>query len=381
MLDMLRRRSSALFLITALAAGCGDSSSDTKSPAEVDLLGGAGDFEGEAHQAMWRVQMAEGTTANEDLFAACDSSSTCAKILLSEYGADTYSSQVQYWDASVEPAGTRHVALIPGKQYKIKLWGQAVNAADPEGTTHPVAIWLQALDYSTNYGAATFELKATGDAYESEGFTVNAEVDAQFVINLGPGSANNGTTFYLDDVEVIEGAMPPPPSGTDLLDGMGGFDDEAAQGHWWLQIQEGADATVEYVEEAGFDGKCAKIAGNTGATNYYTQLGWADPATPGAFAKLTVYADKTYQIRARTKVVGATETVTQSAWLQPGTGAAINGWGGAPADLLFSAEATDRVLGTFTGADATDAELKINFGTATTGLTFFIDDVKLVQVD
>jgi hypothetical protein len=391
MFEILRRRAGAMFFAAALfGAGCGGGGGGKNTPTETDLLGGAGDFEGEAHQAMWFVQA--GVEVNADLWSACDSGSTCAKIELSDYGANSYSSQLAYWDATLDPATFRTVSLTQGKFYTIKFWAQAVNPDDAAGVTHPVTAWLQQTDDAGNYGVVECEVPAEGTECTATGFEFAGATgtESKVVLNFGPQDTNGGTTFYVDNLQILEGEPPPPPAGTDMLGGAGSFSDEAAQAKWRFEYHDetnefpgDANSQLEYVTEDGFDGPCAKISGTVGTTNYYTQFGWQNEDASG-WGRIALEEGQTYQIRVRTKVTGAgDETVVGSVWMQDGSSATAppNGWSGAAADVLFSATAEDRVLGVFTST-AAELEMKFNFGgTDREGMTFFVDNIQLIKVD
>ena len=392
MFDTLKRGAVAAVAVLAIA-GCGGSSKKS-TPSETDLLSGAGKFETTETQAQWHVNAVDGATLNEDPFVDCPAiagftgfAGKCAKINSSNLGDNNYNTQLAFWDPAVDPTTFKTVHLSADKQYVVKFAGAVVSDDD---SSRPVSIWLQhcsspsSCDWPPANGSTSIELPTTGLAYESPAFTVAADVDVHVVINLGPESTNSGTTFYIDNVQVIEQAKPPPPLGTDVLAGAGSFTDATAQGTWFINppSQAGVIALTFPADcGAGFTGPCARLEGTDYGTNSYsTQLSYGQ----GTFQPVQLVDGKSYQIQLAGKVDGATGPVSISVWLQHGTDwPPANGTGGGTGPFALTSTAKSFAADTFTvSAPSPDGyNFVVNVGgpNSANGV-FSLDDIQLIEI-
>jgi hypothetical protein len=394
MFDTLKR--GALAAAAALAiAGCGGGSDNP--PSETDLLNGAGKFENADAQGQWHVNAPEGATLNEDLFAPCPEiaglTGTCAKINSSDFGANTYSTQLILWDTVADPAAPMNLHLRADKQYTVKFTG-AVESNDL--SSRPVSIWLQECTTATDCnwppanGNPTIELPTDGLPYVSDPFSPGADMDVHLVINMGPDSTNAETTFFIDNLQIIEEPKAPPPGGADLLAGAGSFETNPAES-WYKNINSALDANLVTLEfsacPAGGTGTCAVFSSTDpngfGLTTWHSQLIYGLTGTPTA---VDLDPTKHYRIGLKGMVQGCTAPVTIVSWLQPNTTpnwppANNNNW-----NLVFTGTMADVTTTVFPGADGAEFGFVLNFsfGNATTGnvgCAFTLDDVQLIQVD
>jgi len=391
MFDTLKR--GAVAAVAALAiAGCGGGSSNS-TPSDTDLLKGAGKFEGADAQGQWSVVKVAGATVNDDPFVACPAatglSGTCAKVTASPLGDHDYSTQLAFWDPSADPTTFKTVHLSAGKQYVVKFAGAVVS---DDSASRQVSIWLQTPDYQkiVNPTPTTKELPTTGDTYESAPFAVSADVDVHVVINLGPEGANGGTTFYLDNVQVIEQAKPPPPTGTDILAGGGSFDDATSQGDWFINppSQAGNVSLTYSACPAGGTGQCAVVsaASGYGTSSYSTQLSWGT----GSFTEVTIDATKKYRVALKGMVASCSTpgNVTVAVWAQsvsvdwPPLNAGSSGHGPG-ADLTLTGTMTALTTDVWTPASGqTDVHFVVNLGGTggNAGCVFTFDDIQLIEI-
>jgi hypothetical protein len=179
-----------------------------------DLLGGTGSFDTAAQQGNWWLNVPGGgtgsTAATLDFLTCADLSGSCAVVSSPNYGGDKWHTQLA-WGAT-HALGT--VTLKTAKTYRIVYKGKV---SSPDGQPRSFEIWMQHPKAGTtgDYDwppAILFagSLSTTAASYDSGPLTLDTTyvsggtVQTDFVINLGPDSANNGTTFTFDDIQLLE---------------------------------------------------------------------------------------------------------------------------------------------------------------------------------
>lgn len=121
---------------------------------------------------------------------------SCLRITSTDWGADVYSTQLVY---SSNYAAV-YFPLSKTKTYELKLRA----AASAAGKS--IQVVLQDSSYAGAH-ATTFTLGDTAADYTTGQFTIPASVmntNLALLFNFGPESANDGVTFSLDDIALIE---------------------------------------------------------------------------------------------------------------------------------------------------------------------------------
>jgi hypothetical protein len=175
-------------------------------PTGTDLLAGDGSFDTASQQGNWWLNVPSagtGSTAATLTFPPCpDLSGNCAVVSSPDYGGANWHTQLAFGAGS-----TATVTLDTTKTYRLVYKGKLTS---PDSLPRSFSIWMQnnyqwppAINYSGSLTttAAGYD---SGDLTLDTTYAVNGKIDVDFVINLGPDSDNQGTTFTFDDVQVLE---------------------------------------------------------------------------------------------------------------------------------------------------------------------------------
>jgi hypothetical protein len=282
-------RLAALATTLLLAASGGEALAQTS----VDVLAGAGSFDTDD----WHFQGPDGASFTR---AACSGfTGSCARIEGDDLGARPYDAQLVYWNGAIPRP--RFVTLQGGKQYRIRLRASASAA----GKTIQVA--LEDAIYRV-VGASSFTLGRSPAVHTGDAIVIPADAGrtASIRVNVG-GAANDGVTFSIDDLALLEeDAGPPPDPGeqTNLL-AAGDFESSPDSSIWnrWANDGSNAQFAIADCSATGFTGNCFRVTGsNFGANPWSTQLvKWSGSAE----TSLAIDETKSYTLRFRGRAAAA----------------------------------------------------------------------------
>lgn len=249
MARLLRQIALATTFLLAAAGG------ETFAQTPTDKLSGAGAFDTDA----WFFQGPDGATFSRETCAGFTGS--CARIRGAHLGARKYDAQLVYW--STTASRPTFITLQGGKNYRIRLNASASVA------NKTVEVALEDGIYRV-VGARTFTLGTSPAVQTAEPIAIPASGGASVTVRVNVGGADNdGVTFSIDDLVVLEeaGAPPPPPGSEVNLLAAGDFESNPGSdvwNHWGTGTRAITDCLT---------GKCFQVTGTDfGPDPWSTQL-------------------------------------------------------------------------------------------------------------